>query len=96
VRDHGAQRGHGGQFALRRALGSAPARYGIDDRFELLAAVHNLAAACRAYLGFDIAERFTRATTPCIVGYRRRPAHDGQDIDAALTFVEAGCVARSA
>ena len=37
----------------------------------------------------DVAQRFTDETTPCIVEYRRRPARNGQDIDAALWFVAA-------
>jgi hypothetical protein len=66
-----------------------PALYGARDHLTLPALVTDIAAACEPYLGFDLAARFTQMTTPCVVEYRRRSARDGQDIDAALSFVAA-------
>ena len=80
------QRGPSGSLVCDVVL--RPALYGTHDHLALPALV-DIAAACEPYLGFDLAQRFAQATTPCVVAYRRRPARDGQDIDAALCFVAA-------
>ena len=76
-----------------------PERYGTRDQRTLPGFVENLGAACGSSLGFDHAERFARATTPCIVEYRRRAPRIGHDIDTALRLVAAGlrgAISRSA
>lgn len=66
-----------------------PALYGTCDELQLPALIEDLTTACTPYLGFDLARRFTDTTTPCIVEYRRPPAPDSHDTDAALRFVAA-------
>ena len=66
-----------------------PTLYGARDHLELPAVVAELSAAYSTVVGFSVAERYTRATTPCIVEYRHCPAPDDQDVDAALSFVAA-------
>jgi hypothetical protein len=96
-RTEAPHRGPRGSLVCDRLL--RPGIYGTHDHLELPALVANLSAAGAAALGFDLAERFAHATTPCIVEYRRCPAPDGHDIDAALWFVAAalrGAVSPSA
>ena len=66
-----------------------PALYGARDHLELSAVVADLSAAYSPLVGFSVAERYARATTPCIVEFRHRPAPDDRDVDAALAFVAA-------
>jgi len=67
-----------------------PGLYGADDQLRFPAFIEDLGPAGRSSLGFELAERLERVTTPCIVEYRRPPARDGDDIEAALWFVAAG------
>ena len=66
-----------------------PTWYGVPGQFELPAMLDDLSAASSPIVGFDLAERYSRATIACIVEYRRRPAPDDEAIDAALWFVAA-------
>lgn len=66
-----------------------PTAYGARDHLALPAVVADLSAAYSPIAGFSVAERYARATTPCIVEYRRRPAPGDQAVDAALWYVAA-------
>lgn len=81
---------HGPSGSLVCDLLLRPALYGTRDHLKLPGFIEHLSAACGSSLGFDLAERFARTTTPCIVEYRRRPSRNGHDIDTALWFVAAG------
>jgi len=66
-----------------------PGLYGAYDHLELPELVEDLGAVHSPIAGLDLADRCCRATTPCIVEYRRHPAPNHQDVDAALWFVAA-------
>jgi len=87
VLERGLDPGAGGSLVCDVLL--RPSLYGTHDHLKLPAHREDLSAACSPIVGFDLAERHPRATTACIVEYRRHPAQNHQDVDAALWFVAA-------
>jgi hypothetical protein len=87
--DHagGARPGPGASLVCDVVL--RPTAYGARDHLALPAVVADLSATYSPIVGFSVAERYARATTPCIVEYRRCPAPGDQAVDAALWFVAA-------
>lgn len=79
-------RRRGPRGALVRDVALRPDVYGAPVGPGPSPAVQAIAAACEARLGVDLAVRYERAATPCLIEYRRRPERPDAAVAAALWY----------